>query len=647
MNKKIFIYLLTTLLFHLERNEVLAQTDEERFKLYKDEVGVLTQNYNTLNVYMEKGKLMADLEVSKVHLIIDDQKLASFATESVYHNYFRQLESLEAGTMIPSGKDYKKIPTNNIKVKASISESVFFDDSKHSEISFTNLQKGNRTYFKYKVNFTDVHMLQNIMLQDIMPTEHFKLTVNIPSGMTIHDVIINKQTFNNLTKTVKSTKNKTTITWEANNIPAIKFQTMLPSQFYNIAHLSLRLGDFKNPQTGQQETFLTTPKDLSKYLNNFVKDINQTTDPALVAKVKEICKDATTEQDKAKSIYNWVQNNVRYIAYEDSLGGFIPREASLIFKRKFGDCKDMTSLLKVMCNTAGLDARYTWIGTDNLPYEINQTPVPSAFNHMICAVKVNGQWTFLDATDTEIPYGFIPANLQGKEAFIYSEDLNFIIYPLPTEPSKNHILVDTTFASINNDILSGKIRVYAQGSIAWEFRTSLKYESAKNYEKKFYNYLIRGNNKFNLVNFEYTLDSLENKDLKISGNYELPDYVSKYDQNYYVNLNFIRPFERLNFEVADRKVPIFLDGVKQLKLVTILEIPEGYKVSQLPTNMDQKYPKLGSVNFAYQNNGKQIVFNNTIILDEAIIYPAQFESLNKMVQIIQKNYKETIELTKK
>ena len=44
----------------------------------------------------------------------------------------------------------------------------------------------------------------------------------------------------------------------------------------------------------------------------------------LKAKVTELTKGKTTDIEKVKSIFYWVQDNIRYIAFEDGLAGFIP-----------------------------------------------------------------------------------------------------------------------------------------------------------------------------------------------------------------------------------------------------------------------------------------------------------------------------------
>src|SRR5690606_2607375 len=95
------------------------------------------------------------------------------------------------------------------------------------------------------------------------------------------------------------------------------------------------------------------------------------------------------------------------------------REAHLVCQRKYGDCKDMASLLVTMCKEAGLKAFYTWIGTRSKPYKYQETPLPVADNHMICTIELDGKFIFLAGTGVNIPFGIPPYNLQGKDALVH------------------------------------------------------------------------------------------------------------------------------------------------------------------------------------------------------------------------------------
>ncbi|RZK99397.1 MAG: hypothetical protein EOO89_31150, partial [Pedobacter sp.] len=106
--------------------------------------------------------------------------------------------------------------------------------------------------------------------------------------------------------------------------------------------------------------------------------------------VDSIITGVTTTKEKTKRIYNWVQDHVKYVAFEDGYGGFIPRDANLVCDRRFGDCKDMANLLVKMLNMAGVSAHHTWIGTRDIPYSYNQIPTTNVDNHMIAVFNDNG-----------------------------------------------------------------------------------------------------------------------------------------------------------------------------------------------------------------------------------------------------------------
>jgi transglutaminase-like putative cysteine protease len=127
---------------------------------------------------------------------------------------------------------------------------------------------------------------------------------------------------------------------------------------------------------------------LYNWYYSMVKDINQQpTDKALVTLVDEITKDNKTDLEKVRSIYYWTQQNIKYIAFEYALGGFIPREANDVFNKKYGDCKDNSSILYEMLKVAGLKGHLTWIGTREIPYSYTDVPTPIVDNHMILSYQ--------------------------------------------------------------------------------------------------------------------------------------------------------------------------------------------------------------------------------------------------------------------
>ena len=178
---------------------------------------------------------------------------------------------------------------------------------------------------------------------------------------------------------------------------------------------------------------------------SLVENVNvEPANAELVQLVNEITADKKTELEKVKAIYYWAQQNIKYIAFEYALGGFIPRESNEVFRKKYGDCKDNSSILYRMLEIAGIKGNLTWIGTRSIPYTYKEVPTPIVDNHMILSYENNGKTYYLDATGRYIKFGIPTSFIQGKEALVsYGKD--FKIKKVPVIEAKENAIIDTTF----------------------------------------------------------------------------------------------------------------------------------------------------------------------------------------------------------
>ena len=139
-----------------------------------------------------------------------------------------------------------------------------------------------------------------------------------------------------------------------------------------------------------------------------------------------------------------MQSNIKYVAFEDGLGGFVPRGAASVCDKRYGDCKDMANLLYEMLNHVGIEAYRTWIGTRNRQYSYYDVPTPMVDNHMITTAIIEDETIFLDATDSYVPFGMPSAFTQTKEALLGIDDNNYKIIKVPVQ------IADKSITSINS-----------------------------------------------------------------------------------------------------------------------------------------------------------------------------------------------------
>ena len=98
--------------------------------------------------------------------------------------------------------------------------------------------------------------------------------------------------------------------------------------------------------------------------------------------VKELASTLTrgveNEEDKLRIIYEWVRDKIRYVAVDIGIGGYQPHPAEEVLGKRYGDCKDMTTLLCSLAREAGLEAYEAIVST--WQQGIPDTSLPSPYS---------------------------------------------------------------------------------------------------------------------------------------------------------------------------------------------------------------------------------------------------------------------------
>jgi hypothetical protein len=595
---------------------------------YKDDAAVYTNLSEQLVINVEDGELTASSNITMEKLFISDLSLNTYNTDYFWFSLFHQPTNYKGTAFIPSGKSYKV--TEGAFGSGAPGEYVFYDDNRVAQAYYSGLKKNTVTETKYSLMHTDVHMIPFFMFQD----SHESLPVV-------------KGEHTSWIKQSKEEKNGRVIyTFTAENIPAPKYFGNVPSGLYYIPHVIPYITSFRMTGAKKDSLLLSNTDNLYKYLYSYIQNINMKQDTSLINKVKEITQNDATAREKAAHIYNWVQKNIHYVGIEYGLEGFIPRLADTVYKRKYGDCKDMTSIIVTMCRKAGLDAYYTWIGTDLLPYFHDETPLNLCENHMIAAIKLGNEWLFLDGTHDELPLGRNRRDIQGKEAFISIDANTYKIVKIPEETSDNNMVVDSTLLTIGDYKINGTARIHYTGHQAWDLRRRIADHGPKDEKDKLIRNLIgRGSNKFIQTNYKISAPENRDRDLSIKVDFTIDDYAQKVGREFFINMNLNKELEDRYIDTKDRTVAYYNRFREKKKEVVVLEIPKGYRVSYMPKEAKGAIDGLGGYKVSYKADGKRIILTKEYEVTARAIDAKKFADNNKMVEDLKKIYKESVVLT--
>lgn len=590
--------------------------------------------------FSENDELKARIKRSEQKLLLKNMP-GSVAKESIsYSSWEQHLEDLKAVCFIPVGNKYKKKQIDKILTKDELSNSVFYQDISSKNFSYPSTQEGTIYEMEYSLILDNLRFLPVLFTASYIPILDLQIEISYPENvdLTLDFYNLDKESYG-IDRAKKGKKITQTISRQ--QIPELAFFNDAPSISYYCPQVFMRIRSYTID--GVEKPFLRNPKDLHDYYKSWIKDIDNDEDNSLTTLVDSIVADSPTEFEKVKAIYYWVQDNIKYIAFEDGVAGFVPAKPAAVCKSRYGDCKGMAGLTHQMLKIAGIKSHLTWIGSRDLPYTYTQLPTPSVDNHMITTYIKDGEYYFLDATGGNVPIDQTTAFIQGKQALI-NVGTGFEIKEVPVQPASSNYIHDSTTVSIENGNLKGTGIAIFGGLYRNLFRRRIQSNSPEETRELFKKTLEKGSNKFRLDSIE--IIDTNNKDKAITVNYQftLPDYVKSYGDEVYVNLNLTKvDFEDL-FE-EDREVPFEIDIASEYKYVTNLQFDtDRYELKSSPEKSSYENELFGFTNEHKAQPGAVIhTFRskeNFLLLEKE-----QFEDRNDMIKKVRRSFNDSIILT--
>ncbi|WP_281335840.1 DUF3857 domain-containing protein [Flavobacterium eburneipallidum] len=617
------------------------KTFEEYKKQYPDFNELVVEHSQSYDFSIEKSKIKIIQDNHYESIILTENGILH-NSESFTYSELSKLIGYEAYTVITANGKEKKIKVTQTNESASRQSGVFYDDTKERQLIFPNLEAGARKVYNHQIDFVDPTLLHKFAFGGNVPV--MSTFLEIKTDKNIH---IGYKVFNDPSNTIEFSKTekkgKWIYKWSLKDMKPLKFEGNSQGYLHIAPHITIYLEDYTI--NGKKTEVFGNLDKLYAYNKNFLKNLNQTEDPTLKAITLDLIANKTTEEEKVKSIFYWVKDNIKYIAFGDGYEGLIPRQASVICERKFGDCKDMSSIITAMAKYANVDNVYmAWIGTREIPYLHNELALPALYDHMIAVYKKGEEYIFLDATDKETLYGIPTGFIQGKEALLSMGD-TYKIVPVPiVAPEKNEIK-ERVNLKIEKDKLIGSGQIEFNGYNRSRLLSRIGDATNKTRFEMIKGLVLKGNNKFNLK--DYTEANIKDRDkpYQINYNFDLGNYIIKVDKEVYVSMFLDKPLEKMIIE-KDRSAKFEFEHLNYFNSQYEMEIPQNCSVKYVPknVNLDNDYLKASIV---YEVKNNKIILHFELKQKKILLDKTDFEPWNSTIKELKNNYTDTLILLEK
>jgi transglutaminase-like putative cysteine protease len=229
--------------------------------------------------------------------------------------------------------------------------------------------------------------------------------------------------------------NPNLLTYSVSNLPSVSrevyspsFETFTPKVMFALQ--TFELAGERGEVSNWEELGLWQHENLLKGLDQLPE--------STISEIKLLTQNLETTREKAKAIYEYVQNNTRYISVQIGLGGWKPISAEEVDDKKYGDCKGLTNYTKALLNLVDIESNYCVVYSGSEIQDISEDFTSMQGDHVILNIpQENEEDIWLECTSQDIPFNFLGTFTDDRKV-------------LAVKPSGGEILRTPAYTEIDN-----------------------------------------------------------------------------------------------------------------------------------------------------------------------------------------------------
>jgi transglutaminase-like putative cysteine protease len=477
-----------------------------------------------------------------------------------------------------------------------------------------------------------------------IPAMEAEIVIEIPKWVKVRIEEINFDKFD-IQSSKTETGNMVVYTYRMREVPASKSEPRSVAATYYLPYVVVIPEEMNHPKKGYQRIMKSLDDTYVWYKDLVKKSENKP------ESLKKLVTELTAGKDSVaqiEAIYYWVQDNIRYLAFEDGWAGFIPDNCQNVYQKRYGDCKGMANLIKEMLVLAGFDARLVWVGTrDKIALPI-EWPVIINSNHMIAAVKWKGDWVFLDGTYTSLPLFEYPDQIQGQGVLLEGRaDKDYEVLQVPQVSAAQNKRVNVLHLQLDESDASlfGAQTLELNGSLRTQFRNAYTMTPQNKRDQFLRDYMASGQDFKGFKDLQLDFNESDRaQPIALKADVIFQGQVLKLEQEMYLPSAIHKRFKYIKIP-KDRLSDVTL-GRKSYDTDTVIyQIPKGYKVNSLPKSVKISHEKY-DFNFEIKEQSGSLISICTIVIKDFIIQNTDFVTWNDAIDQVKAFYDDQIILKK-
>ncbi|WP_348813065.1 DUF3857 domain-containing protein [Flavobacterium maritimum] len=590
---------------------------------------------NQIDIVITSQRSM-NIKTKRVVTVLNEKGLTSIDAVEGYDKR-TTINNIEATVFDAAGKEIKRIKRKDFKDRSAVDGGTLFSDSRYIYLDYTPIQYPfTIIYDSESQTSTTAFVPQWYPLTDyFLSVEKSVLNVSYPANLGFKKMEFNFSNFN-IQKTVDTA---TQLSYTATNILAFKredyspaFGSIFPKVMMGLELFHLE-GIDGNAKSWKEMGLWFSDKILSETM-----DLTQETK----IKIKQLVGDEKDPIKKAKIIYNYVQQKVRYISIQEGIGGWKPMQASDVDRLGYGDCKALTNYTRALLQTVDVPSYYTRLYGDRNKKDVVADFVSMQSNHVILAIPTGDNYIWLECTSQDDPFGYQGTFTDDRNVLIMKPEGGEIVRTKIYEDKGNLQMSKGTYTLTSDGAFSGKIAIASEGS-QYSQKVSVEQLQPTDKEAHYKSYWSNINNlKINKVIFSNDKESIrftENADISAV------NFGTLTNGKMMFTVNAFNQFSESVKRIRNRKNPFEIQrGYLDTDEIAIV-LPSGFSVEFLPNNFElsTKYGEYKTE--IVKKDATNLVYKRTLFVKKGLYSNKEYDEYRLFMEQISKNDNAKIILT--
>ncbi|MEL1255119.1 DUF3857 domain-containing protein [Flavobacterium sp. DGU38] len=448
------IFLLFTLISSAQKGNYLISAIKDSLKENANAVVRLDQ----MDITIASQRSM-NIKIQRAVSVLNEKGLNDI---DAYQHYDKTtaIKNIEAIVYDAFGNEIKKIKRKDFRDQSAASGSTLFSDNRVVYLDYTPVSYPFTIVYTSETETSNTAFIPQWYFLGgyYLSIEKCILNVTFPG-----DLGFKKKEFQfagyNIKKTVDT---DTRLSYEAVNISAQKAEDLSPSSRDLFPRVMMGLERFHLEGVDGAATNWT---DFGKWYSD--KILAGTTDlpESTKLKIKEVVGNEKDPVKKAKLVYDFVQKKSRYVSIQVGIGGWKPMLATDVDRLGYGDCKALSNYTKALLQAVDVPSYNTVLYGDRYKSDIQSDFVSMQGNHMILAIPTGNNYTFLECTSQDDPFGYQGTFTDDRNVLVVKPEGGEIVRTKIYE-DKGNIQKDKGVYTIDeNGHFSGTVSIISEGSV--------------------------------------------------------------------------------------------------------------------------------------------------------------------------------------